>query len=175
MQRVAVREQQQVSDVRVGHQRVASESDREPGVAGGHAWQPLGGERRVAAAREQRRTDQHGVDQRFGQRHVAHFLGEQHEIEFAHAESAVLLGDGEPGETEPGELRPEFVRTAGRRLPRGADALGRDLGGEEFAHRALEQTLVFAETEIHLPSPYARGMPSMRWAMMLRWISLAPA
>ena len=176
MQFVAVLQEQQVGDVRVGHQRVAVETDRELRLAGGYLRQPLGGERGIAAVAQAGRAHQHGVYQRLGQRHVADLLGEQHEVELVHAEAAVLLGHRDAGEAELGELRPQRVGAPRCGFPRRADALGRDLGHEELAHRLLEQFLVVGEAEIHVcVLPYARGMPSMRWAMILRWISLVPA
>jgi hypothetical protein len=88
----AVLQQQQVRHVRIGNQRVTFEADRKLRLAGSNARQPLGGNPGIGTACEQRRTDQHRIDQRLRQRHVAHFLGEQHEVELVHAEPAVLFG-----------------------------------------------------------------------------------
>ena len=49
VQFVAVLQEQQVGDVRVGHQRVAVETDRDLRFAGGDLRQPLGGKRGIAA------------------------------------------------------------------------------------------------------------------------------
>ena len=55
------------------------------------------------------------------------------------------------------------------------------LADEEVAHGLLQQPLVFGEVELHdarrhrTVFSYFRGMPRMRSAMMLRWISFVPA
>ena len=134
--------------MRILNQEVRLESDRDPGLAGSHARQPLGGQF-AADSRHQRDRDQRGVYQGLGQRDIAALLGQQHKILLAHAQPAVRLGHRDAGQPELGELAPERVIAAAVRLPARADPLGGHLVDQEIVHRFPEQQLIFVKREIH--------------------------
>ncbi|MCY1292248.1 hypothetical protein D9M70_414640 [compost metagenome] len=151
MQLIAMAEQQQVGDMRVGHQRIARLADRQPRAAGGDLRQPGIPQRSLFGAErgEQRHADQHGIHQRLGQAGIAALLGEQDEVQLAQAQAAVGLRHGEGGQAEFGELAPEFGTAPAVALPQLADALGGDLVEQEIPDVGLEQQLVRAEAEVH--------------------------
>jgi hypothetical protein len=167
-----VREQQQIGDVRVRHERDVGMADREEGVAGGHAREPLLRERVVAELGEERRAHRRRRDDGLGERRAAALLEEEHAERLVEAHAAVRVGHECAREPDVGQLLPEVGRAPGLGPPRRAHALGRALRAQEVAHGLLEQQRVLAEAEVHRQS---LGMPRMRSAITLRWISFVPA
>ena len=149
--------------MRVFHHQVLFDGGDDARLAGCSQGQPA---RRqfTADILQQGHGNQRVIDQRFGKRHIAAFLGQQYKVHGVHAQATVFLGHRDTGETEFGKLLPECRVAARVCFPTGAQPLGGDFVDQKVADGILKQQLVFAESEIH---GYL-GIPSMRSAIMLR-------
>ena len=165
----------ELRDVGVAHPRVRRAADGDDGRAAGDTLEPRVGEGAILEARQERRRDGRGFDDRLGKRGAAGLLERQHQRHLVETEPARTLGHQHAQDAELGERRPaRRDRAPCSLLPDGAHRGRRTDALEHAADAVAEAELLLVEREMHAVGQ-SRGRPSTRSAMTLRWISLVPA
>jgi hypothetical protein len=168
-----MRQQQQAGIPGIGHQRIDRMPQRNARGPGGNLRQPF-----FLEGLGTRQLVQHphreiaGGGQRIGNREVTQFLLYQHPVQITQRDAAERFRHGKCGQALIGELGAQIGRATALRFPDLAQHFRRRFDHQELADCVAEGELLFFKGEVHAQ---ALGSPSMRSAIMLRWISLVPA
>ena len=171
---------QEIGHVRVGDERRSGLGDCDDRIASCDSGQPLFCKPMMPCSvwilqfSQEGGRDRRRRHDRFGQGGTADLDEDPHRVDVVHPEATELFRNEQSGDSDLAMLGPEFGGAAGFGLPLGPNELDRTFTREKVANGFLKQELVFVEVEFHR-SLYFRGMPRIRSAMMLRWISFVPA
>ena len=167
-------QQQQVRVGGIGHQRIDRVPDGHPQTAVGNAFQPFAATGyAVIQPGDQRTGHISGITQGIRNGVVTQFLGHQGPGHIVHAQATESFGDRQCGQALLGDLVTQIRGATDIGFPDFTEHFGGRFGHQKTADGLAKRDLVFGKGKVHARPHF--GRPSMRSAIMLRWISLVPA